>query len=573
MTPASFGADIILKLNDSKLNGQYKLTVEQYITRTKSSSKKSNSPVGSGGCKLLFGFKLPEYTNEQHIRNHFKKFESQITNVELIRDKRTNQFKGFGFVTFSSDESASMAKRALNRSNLLGVHINVNFPKATKKVTPSHSFPPTPDDDREDGSSSDCESISSSTSAYADKIKVIVHTQPKLPSSVRNSEFRNHFGVFQSSMESAFVVRDRRTHQSRGFGIVFFSSVKFAENAIERMRNTTIVGKYTIISLRIEDKKVGRSSNLSEPHPTSNSGSRAASLFEIEEPLQLVQQPTALDCIIIENLDPSFTETQIRSIIKVSMLSYKRLPPPSNQVMVKCYSPTDASAAVLSLHQKTVLGRCISAHVTSGNHPKLLVQSSFDRSMAISSSESLSSLHKSQSRSVKITHLPQGISKEDLCLHFRPAGEIEGEPVIITSTTPVYAYINYFSPSSAQRAVSTLHLSCINGTSITVKMSSIFEKSSTSSAVPTAENLDKVMKLSPQQWNYLMLMNPATGTTMFKEVVNPFSSNPHIEMIPDYGNQSLKFTGKCDAVEHAYNYVMQHLNKELSIERYYYVVI
>ena len=61
-----------------------------------------SSPSKSENCRVFVGSKLPEYTNEQHIKDHFQKFAAHIVNVELIRNRHTNQFKGFGFIIFST---------------------------------------------------------------------------------------------------------------------------------------------------------------------------------------------------------------------------------------------------------------------------------------------------------------------------------------------------------------------------------------------------------------------------------------------------------------------------------------
>lgn len=88
------------------------------------------------------------------------------------------------------------------------------------------------------------------------------------------------------------------------------------------------------------------------------------------------------------------------------------------------------------------------------------------------------------------------------------------------------------------------------------------------SCATIAEFISEVqVKLDPLQWNSLILVYLTTRTTTLKEIMDPFSSNPDVKFVLDGENQSLKFTGKRVAVEHACDFLMKHLNKELPIDR------
>ena len=56
-------------------------------------------------------------------------------------------------------------------------------------------------------------------------------------------------------------------------------------------------------------------------------------------------------------------------------------------------------------------------------------------------------------------------------MHFKEAGQLDGDPVIHSTPNSVYAHINFLTPEAAQRAVDTLHRSKIDGSSINVKLS------------------------------------------------------------------------------------------------------
>ena len=64
-------------------------------------------------------------TTEESIKNLFSKY-GDIDSVEIIKDKYTEQSKGFGFVEMSDDD-AEKAISALNGKDFEGRRIRVNF--------------------------------------------------------------------------------------------------------------------------------------------------------------------------------------------------------------------------------------------------------------------------------------------------------------------------------------------------------------------------------------------------------------------------------------------------------------
>ena len=561
------------------------------------------------------GSNLPKYTNQQHLRDHFGKFEPDITKIELIRDRSTNKCKGFGFITFSTHEVAISAMKALNHSHLLGMCIRVNLRKNSIEqsmtgISPSKAAKACEED------FSDSELVASE-SVYSDKI-VIVHTRPKLPSSI-NSAFKNHFKDFQSDIAYSFVCQDRNKKKSKG-GFVFFTSTKAAEYAIEKMRGTKILGKFEVISLKIakeKNKNVGKRSSspmkvqaspiagsfqfpLSDQHSTD-------SIVEATRQLSLSDQPVLSkpqDSVIIENLNPEFTESHIQSIVRVPMLFCRRLSDSSNAVLLKCHSKADAAVVVRSLNNKTILDKCISARLASPGGPVLPLLTippasrtlpEYQRGVSAMSMQSespsvfpnlpseilqctlsttsmesdvLFPLSQSYARSVKVTHISRNITVEQLYYHFKCAGEISGQPVLMNpQKSPFqYAHVNYLDHVSAQKAVDLLNQSNLGATAITVKLS--INKIAPQSEDVSDDNFERVLKLEPKQWNSLMLVNPTTGSTLFKEVMDPFNVNRDVTFTPDYQSQSVKFSGKRETAEYAYGYLSKQLDKEFFIDRY-----
>ena len=64
-------------------------------------------------------------TTEESIKNLFSKY-GDVDSVEIIKDKYTEQSKGYGFVEMSDDD-AEKAISALNGKDFEGRRIRVNF--------------------------------------------------------------------------------------------------------------------------------------------------------------------------------------------------------------------------------------------------------------------------------------------------------------------------------------------------------------------------------------------------------------------------------------------------------------
>ena len=517
IVPQSASQGMIYKLNGSKINGNYKLTVEMYRIRPEQREAKIQSDRWQGSstneenCTLYVGSKLPEYTNEQHLRDHFKAFASSITKIELIRDKYTKKFKGFAFITFTSNEVAHAALKDHNRSNLLGMPIQVTFDLRKKGIE-----------------------------------KVV----------------------------GGIPIATLDTHAKTP----------------------------------IHDESTFRYPVSNEPSPDSISGAIGN--------LSLNDQASRPRCsIIIENLAPEFNESTIQSIVKVPMLSCKRVANPLGAVLIKFHKESDASFVVRDLNNKVVLGNLIHArmappvapmlidppsNIVSSNtlggsllptppimtgQPEYLRSQSnvssqsyphaslgtecppqFQRGISITRNESEMSAQGS-SCSVKVSHIARGVTKEQLYQHFRVAGEIVKQPVLFDTKGPFkYAYINYQDQLAAQRAVSIHDKSSLGGESITVKLSASKSFSSNDEDM-SEENCERVLKLNPDQWNRLMHVNPTTGFNLFNEIMNPFRLNRDVKYNPDYQNNCIVFSGKRETVEDAQGYLSKHLNKEISVER------
>src|SRR5256885_7831773 len=76
------------------------------------------------GKKLYVG-NLPYSYTSQQLQELFTP-HGNVTSAQVIVDRATNQSRGFGFVEFDSDDSASKATEALNGHPLNGRPLTVN---------------------------------------------------------------------------------------------------------------------------------------------------------------------------------------------------------------------------------------------------------------------------------------------------------------------------------------------------------------------------------------------------------------------------------------------------------------
>jgi RNA recognition motif-containing protein len=71
---------------------------------------------------------LPKNTNEEAVRATFSAY-GEVSDVKLIKDKYTNELRGFGFVEMPSKADALKAIESANGSDMGGHSITVNEAK------------------------------------------------------------------------------------------------------------------------------------------------------------------------------------------------------------------------------------------------------------------------------------------------------------------------------------------------------------------------------------------------------------------------------------------------------------
>ncbi|XVF65322.1 hypothetical protein PTKIN_Ptkin09bG0238600 [Pterospermum kingtungense] len=80
----------------------------------------------STASKKLFIGGLSYGTDDQSLKEAFAAF-GDVTEARVITDRDTGRSRGFGFVNFSDDESASSALSAMDGQELNGRNIRVSY--------------------------------------------------------------------------------------------------------------------------------------------------------------------------------------------------------------------------------------------------------------------------------------------------------------------------------------------------------------------------------------------------------------------------------------------------------------
>ena len=80
--------------------------------------------------------KMSFVTTEDPLKNAFAQY-GNVLSAEVIRDKVTEQSKGFGFVEMETEEDAKKAIAGLNGKDLEGRRLRVNF---AEEKAPRHNL-------------------------------------------------------------------------------------------------------------------------------------------------------------------------------------------------------------------------------------------------------------------------------------------------------------------------------------------------------------------------------------------------------------------------------------------------
>lgn len=163
-------------------------------------------------------------TEDESFKNFFKEYSP--TEAVIIRRKRTNRSRGYGFVNFANEDDQKKALEALNGQLLDAREIKIAV-STSKGPYPEGSKKP------QEAKGGDDEPAAQEQSAA----RLIVQ---RLNWNVTNKQLREAFQEFGEC--KAMVIKNRRSKRSRGYGFVTFTDEDSGKKALEALNGNEELG-------------------------------------------------------------------------------------------------------------------------------------------------------------------------------------------------------------------------------------------------------------------------------------------------------------------------------------------
>jgi len=241
------GANLAIeKVNGMLLNGK-KVFVGNFVSRKE--RKTEESPKWTN----IYIKHLDKSIDEEKLKELFSPF-GKITSAVIMRDEKTNESKGFGFINFETHEEAEAAL-ALNEKEIEGKQLYVG--RAQKKSEREHALK---------------EMFQKLQAERMSKYQGVNLYVKNLEDSVDDEILRKEFSRFGGTITSAKVMRDDKG-VSKGFGFVCFATPDEATKAVTEMNGTMIGNKPIYVALA--QRKEVRRQQLASAHPPMNGSNRA----------------------------------------------------------------------------------------------------------------------------------------------------------------------------------------------------------------------------------------------------------------------------------------------------------
>jgi RNA recognition motif-containing protein len=185
----------------------------------------NNTIMATEDARKLFVAGLPEAITEDVLRQLFEATGGKVIDVSLPRDRATGRPRGFGFVTFSTNEEAASARDSLDGSLQAGRAISVR---------PFSSEPPRRGEQRTEAA------------PPAEDRTLYVGNLPYDISQQELTQLLTDAGVTPIARIHLPVGPDGRM---RGFGFVTMATSEAANSAIITMRNFEVRGRRVMANI------------------------------------------------------------------------------------------------------------------------------------------------------------------------------------------------------------------------------------------------------------------------------------------------------------------------------------
>eukprot|EP00906_Rhabdomonas_costata_P017586 RCo025384 len=188
------------------------------------------------GLNLYVGNMSLAITDEL-LHRLFVRF-GEIQSCKVMTDRVSGESKGFGFVKFSDESNALRAASAMNGVEVDGSTLLVKI--ADKDQTGAPSVRP------------------------SDNLFI-----RNLPMSFTEQDLNAVFSSF-GNIASSIIIRDFRTGQSRGYGLVKFSNIADAATALKKVHGMQLSGSERPLEVKYaegEDEKLARKGQIRHLYP------------------------------------------------------------------------------------------------------------------------------------------------------------------------------------------------------------------------------------------------------------------------------------------------------------------
>jgi len=209
--------------------------------------------------KVLGVFGLSHKTDERTLHPYFEDAGGKIQEIMLIRDRKTQDSKGYAFIYFYDIESATRARNSMNGKTIEGKEIRVDY-SATRKPHPPGSRPP----------------VSYENSGYSngqrDRDPRSRNAPPNrcigcfnLSRYTTETELENRFKNFGPIMDIKLIF-DRKTNQSKCYSFIYFRDTKSATKAKDYMDGREIDGSVIRVDFSATNARAERGSPPARRH-------------------------------------------------------------------------------------------------------------------------------------------------------------------------------------------------------------------------------------------------------------------------------------------------------------------
>lgn len=197
------------------------------------------------GNRKLVVLGIPWEVNTDGLKQHMTKYGS-LDDVVVMKDRKTGRSRGFGYVTFSTTESAEKALDAKHTINGREMEVKIATPKEEMKNPPR---------------------------------KITRIFVARIPVKVPEEEFRKYFEKY-GTITDIYMPKESNAKSHRGIGFITFEN---SDSVTKVMAETHELGGSTVaVDEATPKEEGGRASSRNESYGRSHEGSYLSKYYDRE---------------------------------------------------------------------------------------------------------------------------------------------------------------------------------------------------------------------------------------------------------------------------------------------------